>query len=95
MLDDADDMELSANREKLLVRKDRNYSIIEPKEGQKLDKKIKTGGFEAHDGPGGGVAADLHRRMAVGAGLFLRSRACTAWTGTRCASVTASCWKTP
>ncbi|NOS69049.1 MAG: peptidase S41 [Verrucomicrobia bacterium] len=47
ILDDADDIELSANREKLLVRKDKSYSIIEPKESQKLDKKIETGGFEA------------------------------------------------
>jgi len=47
VLDDVDDMELSGNREKLLVRKDRNYYVIEPKEGQKLDKRIETGGFEA------------------------------------------------
>ena len=47
MLEDADFMELSANREKLLVRKSNDYAIIEPKEGQKLDKKINTGGFEA------------------------------------------------
>ena len=40
-------MELSANREKLLVRKGSDYAIIEPKEGQKMDKKINTGGFEA------------------------------------------------
>ena len=47
ILDDADSIELSGNREKLLVRKDRTYAIIEPKESQKLDKKIETGGFEA------------------------------------------------
>ena len=47
VLDDADDLELSANREKLLVRKDRNFYTIEPKEGQKLDKRIETGGLEA------------------------------------------------
>jgi tricorn protease len=47
VLDDADDMELSADRKKLLVRKDRGYSIVEPKESQKLDKKLATGGFEA------------------------------------------------
>jgi len=46
VLDDVDGVELSANREKLLVRKDRTFAIIEPKEGQKLDKKIDTGGFE-------------------------------------------------
>ncbi len=47
ILDDADGIELSANREKLLVRKDRSYAIIEPKESQKMDKRIATGGFEA------------------------------------------------
>lgn len=47
ILDDADGIELSANRERMLVRKDKTYAIIEPKEGQKLDKKIETGGFEA------------------------------------------------
>ncbi len=47
ILDDADGFELSANREKLLVRKGSTYAIIEPKEGQKLDKPIDTGAFEA------------------------------------------------
>jgi tricorn protease len=47
VLEDADSVELSANREKLLVRKGSDYAIIEPKEGQKLDKKIPTSGFEA------------------------------------------------
>ncbi len=47
IVDDADDLELSADRKKLLVRKDRAYHIIEPKEGQKLDKKLATTGFEA------------------------------------------------
>ena len=47
ILDDADGIELSGNREKLFVRKDKTYAIIEPKESQKLDKKIETSGFEA------------------------------------------------
>jgi tricorn protease len=47
VLDEADFVELSADREKLLVRKGGDYAIIEPKEGQKLDKKINTGEFEA------------------------------------------------
>lgn len=47
ILDNADDLQLSANRDKLLVRQDKVYAIIEPKESQKLDKKIATGGFEA------------------------------------------------
>lgn len=46
ILADADFIELSANREKLFVRKDRAYSIVEPKESQKLDKKVDTGSFE-------------------------------------------------
>ena len=40
VLEDADYMELSANREKLLVRKGGDYAIIEPKEGQKLDTAL-------------------------------------------------------
>ena len=51
VIEDADYMELSANREKLLVRKGGDYAIIEPKEGQKLDKKINTGNFEAQIDP--------------------------------------------
>jgi len=47
ILDDADEVQLSAHREKLLVRKDKTYALIEPKENQKLDKKIDTAGFEA------------------------------------------------
>jgi tricorn protease len=47
VIEDADSMELSANREKLLVRKGNDYAIIEPKEGQKMEKKIDTSGFEA------------------------------------------------
>ncbi len=47
VVDDADDIELSADRKKLLARKDRSYSIIEPKENQKLDKRLATTGFEA------------------------------------------------
>jgi tricorn protease len=47
VIDDVDYMELCANREKLLVRKGSDYAIVEPKEGQKMDKKINTGGFEA------------------------------------------------
>jgi tricorn protease len=47
VLDEADSVEVSADREKLLVRKGSDYAIIEPKEGQKLDKKIDTSAFEA------------------------------------------------
>jgi tricorn protease len=47
IVDDADDIELSADRKKLLVRKARAYHIVEPKEGQKLDKRLATTGFEA------------------------------------------------
>ncbi len=51
ILDDADGIELSANREKLLARKGNAYAIVEPKEGQKMDKKIDTGNFEAEIDP--------------------------------------------
>jgi len=47
MLDDVNGFELSADRQKMLVVKDGSYAIVEPKEGQKMDKKIATGGFEA------------------------------------------------
>ena len=47
VVDDADNIELSADRKKLFVRKDSAYYIIEPKDGQKLDKKLATTGFEA------------------------------------------------
>lgn len=47
ILDDADDLQLSADRAKLLVRKGTNYAIVEPKEGQTMNKKLATGGFEA------------------------------------------------
>ena len=46
-LDDAGAMELSADRQKLLVRKGKDYAIIEPKEGQKMEKKLALGGLEA------------------------------------------------
>lgn len=47
IVEDVDDIELSADRKKLLLRKDRAYHIVEPKEGQKLDKRLATTGFEA------------------------------------------------
>jgi len=47
VVDDADGLELSANREKLLVSNGRNYYLIEPKESQKLDQRIETGGLES------------------------------------------------
>ncbi|NLH71722.1 MAG: peptidase S41 [Verrucomicrobia bacterium] len=47
IVDDADSIQLSANRDKLLVRKGNAFSIIEPKENQRLDKRIDTGSFEA------------------------------------------------
>lgn len=47
IIDDVDAVELAADRTKLLVRKDKAYAIIDPKESQKMDKKLVTGGFEA------------------------------------------------
>jgi tricorn protease len=51
VIDDADSFELSANREKLLLRKGSDYAIVEPKDGQKMDKKINTKDFEAQVNP--------------------------------------------
>jgi len=51
VIEDANGFELSANREKLLVQKGNDYAIVEPKEGQKMDKKINTGDFEAQIDP--------------------------------------------
>jgi tricorn protease len=47
VVDDADGFDLTANREKLLVVKSGAYSIIEAKDGQKLDKKLDISGLEA------------------------------------------------
>ncbi len=46
VLDDADDLQLSASREKLLARKGTTWAIIEPKESQNLNKKVEVSGFE-------------------------------------------------
>jgi len=46
ILDDADEVQLSADRTKLLVRKGRKYAVIEPKEGQKMDKEVPSGDLE-------------------------------------------------
>ena len=46
ILDDADGFELSADHKKLLVVKDKDYAIVDTKEGQKLDKRIDTSNFE-------------------------------------------------
>jgi len=51
VVDDAGAFALCANREKLLVSKGTNYHLIEPKEGQKLDKPLAIGGFEARIDP--------------------------------------------
>ena len=73
VMEDADFVELSANREKLLVRQGNDYAIVEPKEGQKMDKKIDTGSFEAPSDPVA-RAVNIHQRLAAGARLFLRPR---------------------
>jgi len=51
VLDDVDFAELAAKREKMLVRKGDGYSIVEPKEGQNMGKRLSTGGFEANIDP--------------------------------------------
>lgn len=47
ILDDVDDAVLAAKGAKLLVRRKSEYAIIEPKEGQRFDKKLALGGLEA------------------------------------------------
>jgi tricorn protease len=45
ILEDADGIALSANREKLLAVKDNRYAIVDVKPGQKLDKPLATAGL--------------------------------------------------
>lgn len=47
ILDDADDLQLTADRSRLLVRKGNNYAFIEPKENQRMDKRLATDRLEA------------------------------------------------
>jgi tricorn protease len=51
ILDDVNGYELSANRQKMLVRQGQAYAIIEPKENQKTDKRIATDGLESNLDP--------------------------------------------
>jgi tricorn protease len=46
VLDDVDDAIPTAKGDKLLVRRKGEYCIIEPKEGQKFEKKLNLGGLE-------------------------------------------------
>jgi tricorn protease len=46
ILDDVDDAILAAKGEKMLVRRKSEYAIIEPKEGQKFDKKLPISSLE-------------------------------------------------
>ncbi len=47
ILDDCDDAILSAKGDKLLVRKGGDYSIIDVREGQRMDKKLNLASLEA------------------------------------------------
>jgi tricorn protease len=51
ILDEIHSFQLSANHKKLLVRKDKEYAIVDVKEGQKFEKKIETSGFEMNLDP--------------------------------------------
>ena len=62
----------SADGEKLLVWKKEDYAIVEPKDDQKLEKKLATERARADDRPARRVAADLRRRLALRARLLLR-----------------------
>ena len=47
VLDDVDGVELAAKGEKILVHRHGDHSIVEPKEGQKMDKKVAMSGLES------------------------------------------------
>lgn len=47
IVDDANGFDLSASREKMLVVRNGAWSIIDVKEGQNLNKRLDTGGFES------------------------------------------------
>ncbi len=46
ILDDVDDAILAAKGEKILVRRKNEYAIIEPKDGQKFEKKVPVASLE-------------------------------------------------
>jgi len=47
ILDDADEIEMTADHKKLLIRKSKDYTIIEVKASQKMDKKLAVTDMEA------------------------------------------------
>jgi len=47
VLDDVDDAILAAKAEKMLVRRKGDYAIIEPKDGQKMDKRVSVASLES------------------------------------------------
>ncbi len=51
ILDDCDGLILSAKGEKILVRKGGDYSIIDAREGQRMDKKLNFSGLEVNIDP--------------------------------------------
>jgi tricorn protease len=51
ILDDAEAIELSADRKKLLARKKQDYAILEVKAAQKMDKKLASAKLEAEVDP--------------------------------------------
>ncbi len=52
ILEDVDESILAAKGEKILVRRKSDYAIIEPKEGQKFEKKLPISGLETVIDPG-------------------------------------------
>lgn len=51
IIDDADRIQLSADRKTLLVKKGKNFFMIKPKKDQKLDKKLRTAELETRIDP--------------------------------------------
>ena len=72
IIDDAGNIEVSADGKKLLVTRQGQWGIIGVAENQKLDKALPTGALEAVIDPLAGMAADLQRCLAHRARLFLR-----------------------
>ena len=72
MLDDVGGYELSADGKKLLVARGGNWYVTAAAEGAKADKALPTGSLETHRRSRGGMAADVQRRVAHRARLFLR-----------------------
>ena len=84
---------LDAKGDKILVRRKTEYAILEPKEGQKFEKKLPLAGLETID-----PVAEWQQIFTDAWRLerdYFYDPGCTARTGTPCASGMAPCSRTP